>query len=158
MRYSNKTWSFENLFQHIRRGTQTNLPENPQSAVTDESRNALDTDVIRSAWQQKGALIREVFKKNRKPTRINAPEAMSIPSSQLRTASRPFDHSPPQTVGQILDSAPLVRSPAEEEDLRDLERTPTAESFESGRAHEERDRSGKLGKLVHKIKARAAHR
>ena len=125
-------------------------------ADVDSSNIAGRKDVIRSAWQQKGALIREVFKKNRKPTRMTAPENMLNGPSKLRTASRPFDRSPTLNSGQILESAPFVRSPVEEGDFGDLTRVPTTESFESGLG--EREKPGKLGKLVHKIKARTTNR
>jgi hypothetical protein len=72
--------------------------------------------------------------------------------------TRPFEPWTTQSGGQILESAPFATSPVEERDLNDLERVPTAGSSESGPAPSEREKPGKLGKLVHRIKARAANR
>jgi len=117
------------------------------------------SDIIRSAWQQKGALIREVFKKTRKPPRQAIPEEMPNGPSKLRLSSSPFEENIVHPAHAILPEGPLVESPIDEAQTLDLERSPTAGSVISTPSPKDREKhGGKLGKLVGKLKAKTTNR
>jgi hypothetical protein len=127
----------------------------------------LVVDMLRSAWNQKGQLLSDLFRKKAKPPRDQHPPGPSNLSiiqnadhsdtiSEVESINRQANQSPvlPDTVALVqtpdqLEDSPLETSP--EEDHPAMDRTP-ASSQQSLELPAESRKSGRMNRLITKLR------